>query len=432
MLIMGLENEYKEALEFVSRLDFTSSDTLAKGFETNIRYLGGMLAANDLRPNKMLVRKSIELADAVLVPLFVETSQGLKIPFTNMDLKTGQPEKSTEVNLAEFGTYTMEFTRLSQVTGNPKYEQLAMELTYAALEQSTTLPGLYPNTWTVNPFKPVGSSLINIGGGGDSFYEYLIKTYLLQKEGEDILLSKWIDAVDSIQRYMLSPTAQDPSVEFVAMVTNSTVYYSSQELICYWPGNILLGMTQLESENKKNQFYKFATTFLNSCLETWKRTDTGIAPESWTWTPKDDTLERRLGQAYNTKFSRSKARPAGDNGSRTFKVDAAYYDLRPETLESIFYYYRFTGDKRFQDLAWRFYLSIEEYTKTEHGFTAISDVDDRNTGLEDFQESFLFAETMKYLYLTFTDTSCISLNDYVFNTEAHPFKMPRSIDLQKN
>lgn len=68
------------------------------------------------------------------------------------------PEPVSEVNLAEFGTYTMEFTRLSQVTGNPKYEKLAMDLTRAVLKQPTKIPGLYPTTWTVDPFEPIASS----------------------------------------------------------------------------------------------------------------------------------------------------------------------------------------------------------------------------------------------------------------------------------
>lgn len=62
------------------------------------------------------------------------------------------------INLAEFGTYTMEFTRLSQVTGNPKYEKLATDLINAAIEHNTRMPGLYPTTWTVKPFAPVETS----------------------------------------------------------------------------------------------------------------------------------------------------------------------------------------------------------------------------------------------------------------------------------
>lgn len=36
------------------------------------------------------------------------------------------------------------------------------------------------------------------------------------------------------------------------------------------------------------------------------------------------------------------------------------------------------------------------------------------------------AETLKYFFLLFSDPSLISLDDYVFNTEAHPFKLPKA------
>lgn len=90
MIIMGLDKEYEEALQFVKKIDFSKSNSPSKGFETNIRYLGGLLAANDLRPNRILVQKAIEVTEKTLIPLFVEsTSLGskVKVPLTNMDLK---------------------------------------------------------------------------------------------------------------------------------------------------------------------------------------------------------------------------------------------------------------------------------------------------------------------------------------------------------
>ncbi|KAG1298457.1 hypothetical protein G6F66_001703 [Rhizopus arrhizus] len=426
MLIMGLEKEYNEALSFISSLDFKKSETLSKGFETNIRYLGGLLAANDLRPNHLLVTKAVELAEAALVPLFVKTTRGLRVPYTNMNLKTGKPEVVKEINLAEFGTYTMEFTRLSQVTGDLKYERLAMDLTKAIMAQPTKLPGLYPNTWTVDPFLPVESS-----GGGDSFYEYLIKNYLLQESKDKDLLTTWQNSVESIEKYLLSPTAKDPSIQFVAMLSINSVYYASQELICFWPGNILLGITQVSNRSKKREYLKLADVFFKSCIETWIKTTTGIAPESWTWTPANDALETRLSQVFNNTLSRAKVNiEETQQAQRAFTISNPLYDLRPETIESIFYYYRLTGKKMYQDLAWELYLSIDRYTKTAYGYTAINNVDKAPSPLENFQESFLFAETMKYLYLIFTNKNCISLDDYVFNTEAHPFKLPQSIRYQ--
>lgn len=45
----------------------------------------------------------------------------------------------------------------------------------------------------------------------------------------------------------------------------------------------------------------------------------------------------------------------------------------------------------------------------------------------EIQESFLLAETMKYLYLIFSDDELISLDEFVFNTEAHPLRINPSI-----
>lgn len=44
--------------------------------------------------------------------------------------------------------------------------------------------------------------------------------------------------------------------------------------------------------------------------------------------------------------------------------------------------------------------------------------------------SYFFAETLKYLYLIFSDPKYISLDEYVFNTEAHPFKLKKPIRVQ--
>lgn len=76
----------------------------------------------------------------------------------NTFIYSNKPVSGNTINLAEFGTYTMEFTRLSQVTGNSKYEKLATDLINAAVKHSTRIPGLFPTTWTVKPFAPVDSS----------------------------------------------------------------------------------------------------------------------------------------------------------------------------------------------------------------------------------------------------------------------------------
>jgi len=45
----------------------------------------------------------------------------------------------------------------------------------------------------------------------------------------------------------------------------------------------------------------------------------------------------------------------------------------------------------------------------------------------DEQESFWLAETLKYLYLIFDDPERLSLDEWVFNTEAHPLRRGRKV-----
>lgn len=42
---------------------------------------------------------------------------------------------------------------------------------------------------------------------------------------------------------------------------------------------------------------------------------------------------------------------------------------------------------------------------------------------DNMMQSFFLAETLKYLYLLFSPPSVISLDEWVFNTEAHPLKI---------
>ncbi|KDN45182.1 hypothetical protein RSAG8_05097, partial [Rhizoctonia solani AG-8 WAC10335] len=51
-----------------------------------------------------------------------------------------------------------------------------------------------------------------------------------------------------------------------------------------------------------------------------------------------------------------------------------------------------------------------------------------NSGYIDHTESFFFAEVIKYIYLTFDEPNKFSLDQYVFNTEAHPFETPAPLE----
>lgn len=96
----------------------------------------------------------------------------------------------------------------------------------------------------------------------------------------------------------------------------------------------------------------------------------------------------------------------------------------PEAIESVWYMYRLTGDPAWRTAGWRMFEAIETHTKTPHGNSAIDDVTKTSPGLNDSMESFWLAETLKYFYLLFCDEGVVSLDEWVLNTEAHPFRRP--------
>lgn len=89
--------------------------------------------------------------------------------------------------------------------------------------------------------------------------------------------------------------------------------------------------------------------------------------------------------------------------------------------------YRITGAKHYQEVAWKMFENIIAATQTELSYASIPDVTQRSGIRADASESFWMAETLKYFYLIFSEPDLVSLDDYVFTTEAHPLKIPKPL-----
>src|SRR5882724_10904650 len=105
---------------------------------------------------------------------------------------------------------------------------------------------------------------------------------------------------------------------------------------------------------------------------------------------------------------------------------------RPETVESLFVAYRLTGDPKYRQWGWEIFSAIEEHCKVEGGgYAAVLNVDAVPVQQEDKMETFLMAsgvhsfascrmfdhwptstqsETLKYLFLLFSDGSVLPLD----------------------
>ncbi|KXZ54812.1 hypothetical protein GPECTOR_4g883 [Gonium pectorale] len=96
--------------------------------------------------------------------------------------------------------------------------------------------------------------------------------------------------------------------------------------------------------------------------------------------------------------------------------------LRPEVTESLFYLWRATGDPIYREWGWNMFRAYDRWCRVgTGGFQVLQDVTSVPPVPGNKMESFWMAETMKYFYLLFSDDpEEIPLDEFVFNTEAHP------------
>lgn len=178
--IMGLYSEFEDAVRLVEKLDFTSCSLEELNvFETTIRYLGGLLAAYDVSGGKypILLRKAIEIGQM----LYVAFDTPNRMPITRWkfhDAILGVPQETSEgVLVAEIGSLTLEFTRLSQLTKDDRYFDAVQRIMdeFDAQQNQTKLPGMWPVIVNAKSMNFHDYSGFTIGGMADSLYEYLPK-----------------------------------------------------------------------------------------------------------------------------------------------------------------------------------------------------------------------------------------------------------------
>lgn len=77
--------------------------------------------------------------------------------------------------------------------------------------------------------------------------------------------------------------------------------------------------------------------------------------------------------------------------------------------------WRYTHDQKYRDWGWEIVEKLEKHCKVENGYASLN----QDGTHQDRMESFFLAETLKYLYLLFSEDDLVPLEKYVFNTEAH-------------
>lgn len=113
-----------------------------------------------------------------------------------------------------------------------------------------------------------------------------------------------------------------------------------------------------------------------------------------------------------------------------FQVHWGQHPLRPEFLESTYFLYKATNDPYYLHVGKRVLKSLQRYARVSCGYAAVNDV--RTGKHEDRMDSFVLAETFKYLFLLFAepDELFLDLDEFLFTTEAH--LLPLSLASYKN
>ncbi|KAJ9168641.1 hypothetical protein P3X46_020141 [Hevea brasiliensis] len=388
LFIMGLDEQFRRAREWVANsLDF-NKDYDASVFETTIRVVGGLLSAYDLSGDTVFLEKAKDIADRLLPAWNTNTG----IPYNIINLAHGNAHNpgwtGGDSILADSGTEQLEFIALSQRSGDPKY-QLKAEKVIMELNKTFPDDGLLPIY--INPDRGTGYSTITFGAMGDSFYEYLLKVWIQGNKTSAVrhYREMWEKSMKGLLSLVRKTTPS--SFTYICEKSGDALADKMDELACFAPGMIALGSSGYDPADSK-KFLSLAEELAWTCYNFYQSTPTKLAGENYFFHPGQDMS---VGTSWNI--------------------------LRPETIESLFYLWRLTGNKTYQEWGWNIFQAFEKNSRIETGYVGLKDV---NTGVkDDMMQSFFLAETLKYLYLLFSPSSVISLDEWVFNTEAHPLRI---------
>ncbi|KAL4218786.1 Endoplasmic reticulum mannosyl-oligosaccharide 1 [Mactra antiquata] len=400
IVIMGLEKEYEEAREYVSNDLSFDVDKDVNLFEITIRELGGLLSSYHLTGDDLFKKKAIELGDRLL-PCFNSPS---RVPFSDVNLRTGNahpPRWGPDSSTSEVTTIQLEFKDLSRVTGDPKYKD-AVEEVYNHVHEEPKKDGLVPIFINAQTGKLRNSATISFGARGDSYYEYLLKQWLQTGKTEMKYKNDFVQAVEGMQKHLVRKSEPSKLTYIGELLSGRSFSPKMDHLVCFMGGTLALG----QANGLSDDFLDLGRELTHTCYQMYFRMPTKLSPEI----------------VYFNQAS-------GAEEDLIVKPLDAHNLLRPETVESIFYMYRITKDEGYREWGWKIFQAFKKHCRIEgFGYSSISNVKNAgNPGFRDKLESFFLSETLKYLFLLFSDEpDLIPLDKFVINTEGHPLPIYKS------
>lgn len=454
--IMGMHDEFNKALEAVTQIRYenTTSPEI-NTHETNIRHLGGLLAAYDLSGDRILLDKAITVGDM----LYAAFDTPNRMPITHWDSHRAERQEEQLAEEAAFpselSSFILEFTRLSQITGDQRYFNAAHQvMTRLELAQDLSrLPGMWPVVLNARA-EMADSDTFTMGPEADSLYKTLPKAYALLGGRLPMYRTMYEKATRTAASHSLfrpmNAEGKDILVSGSVQVTMTQNGKPRTQLIsqvhhraCFAGGMFAMGGALFNIPTHR----KIANKLVDGCIWASQAMPADIMPEvyeavpcasqtscpwnEWHWKQevwKKATIANPDPSLDVDVFLRDHRIPRG-----FIAIPDSRYNLRPEIIESIFILYRVTGREDLLDTAWEMFETIQNATRIENGNAGLVDVtdDQGETGHIDLIGSYWMAQTLKYFYLIFSTPDVLSLDSYVFNSAGHPFKLPWLTEMEK-
>jgi len=305
-------------------------------------------------------------------------------------------QHETTTYLANVGTNILEFAYLTEATGDKRYARAAQSVLDRILKISED-QALAP--MDLDPYAArFATQHVTVGPMGDSYFEYLLKRYLQGGCKEHDLLVTWKTAMEEMRKGLLS-RSQVGDLTWIASWAErdnppsdniNPQSIGMDHLACYVGGMLALASHFVPEEEVEDWWLPTGIEVTRTCYEMYQLSPSGLAPDSVVF---------------------------DDNGMQT--ADASFR-LRPETLESLFYLFRVTGNITYREMSWKIFQSIDDNLKTEYGYAMAADVMETPLQKEDAEATWMGAETLKYALLTQMPPEKLPLDKFTFNTEAHP------------
>ena len=199
-------------------------------------------------------------------------------------------------NLAELGSLTVEFTRLSQLTGNPKYYDAVQRIT-DELDRSqmvTKIPGLWPLVVDADKLDFSGSEF-SLGGCADSTYEYLPKEHILLGAQTDQYRNMYTRAMESIKKNLLFRAMTQDEDRQILFTSNARavkggyprIKHISEHLKCFLGGTVGIAAKIFN----RTEDLSIARGLTDGCIWAYDQMPTGIMPEMFKFTACENMHE---------------------------------------------------------------------------------------------------------------------------------------------